>query len=65
MKYFTGQNMFNIILLDYSPFSVGKQILNLTESVRAKNTTTPQIKFDNEAIGSSRTNILIKEINKT
>ena len=43
MKYFTGQNMFNIMSLSYSPFSVGKQILNLTESVRAKNTTTPQI----------------------
>ena len=43
MKYFTGQNMFNIILLYYSPFKIGKQILYLTERVRARKTTTPQI----------------------
>ena len=35
--------MFNITLSSYSPFKVGKQMLNLTERVRAKITTTPQI----------------------
>ena len=42
-KYFMDFYMFNITLSSYSPFNVGKQKLYLTESVRARNTTTPQM----------------------